>query len=74
MRQINNEPDGDYYQIVFIVCGTSILWASLALPGGLRMGLITYLMALLIHACCIVTLRIVFLANKQRRCSKYSLI
>ena len=60
--------------LIFIVCSTRILWASLVLPGGLRMGLITYLMALFIHACCIVTLGIVFLANKQRRCGKYSLI
>ena len=44
--------------LIFIVCSTRILWASLVLPGGLRMGLITYLMALFIHACCIVTLRI----------------
>ena len=71
MRQINHEPDDDCYQLIFIVCSASILWASLVQPGGLIMGLITYLMALFIHACCIVTLRIVFLVSKQRHCGKF---
>ena len=70
MRQINHAPDDGCYQLIFVVCSASVLWASLVQPGGLIMGLITYLMALFITACCTVTPRSAFPGSKQRRCGK----